>query len=58
MALLAKRIGIRPPGWEEAAGPFADPTPRSVADVDSRQSFQEVRQWKKAQKAKGKSKAD
>ncbi len=58
VALLAKRIGIRPPGWEEAAGPFADPTPRSVADVDSRQSFQEVRQWKKAQKAKGKSKAD
>jgi uncharacterized HhH-GPD family protein len=58
VALLAKRMGVRPPGWEAAAGPFADPIPRSVADIDSRQSFDRVREWKKAQKAKGKGKAD
>lgn len=58
IALLAKRMGVRPPGWEAAAGPFADPSPRSVADIDSRQSFDRVREWKKAQKAMGKGKAD
>ncbi len=31
-ALLAKRFGVRPAGWEEACGVFADATPRSVAD--------------------------
>src|SRR4051812_28731086 len=35
IALLAKRFAIRPDGWETAAGPFADDTPRSVADIDS-----------------------
>ncbi len=58
VALLAKRVGVCPPGWEAAAGPFADPTPRSVADIDSRQSFDRVREWKKAQKAMGKGKGD
>lgn len=58
VALLAKRFGVRPPGWEEAAGPFADDTPRSAADVDGPESLARVREWKKAQKAKGKSKQD
>jgi uncharacterized HhH-GPD family protein len=58
VALLAKRLGVRPAGWEEAAGPFADGTPRSVADIDSRESFARVRAWKQEQKAKGKSKQD
>jgi uncharacterized HhH-GPD family protein len=57
-ALLAKRFGVRPEGWEAAAGPFADATPRSVADIDSAESLERVRTWKRAQKAKGKSKAD
>jgi uncharacterized HhH-GPD family protein len=35
LALLAKRRGVRPPGWEHAAAPFSDSTPRSVADIDS-----------------------
>ncbi len=56
VAVLAKRLGVRPPGWEEAAGPFADDSPRSVADIDSRESFARVRAWKKAQKASGKQK--
>jgi uncharacterized HhH-GPD family protein len=58
IALLAKRLGVRPDGWQEAAGPFADDTPRSVADIDSPESLARVRQWKQAQKAKGKSKSD
>jgi uncharacterized HhH-GPD family protein len=58
IALLAKRVGVRPAGWEQAAGPFADDTPRSVADVDSPESFAKVRAWKQEQKRQGKSKQD
>ncbi|MDH3704677.1 MAG: Fe-S cluster assembly protein HesB [Acidimicrobiia bacterium] len=58
VALLVKRMGCTFEGWKEAAGPFADTEPRSVADVDGEESLAEVRQWKKAQKAKGRSKAD
>ncbi len=58
LALLAKRFGHQPPGWEEQAGPFADGHPRSVADISSREAFAKVRAWKKAQKAMGKGKAD
>lgn len=57
LALLAKRLGVRPAGWEEAAAPFSDPTPRSVADIDSPEALQQVREWKRAQKARGKGKA-
>lgn len=58
LAVLAKRFGFEPQGWQAAAGPFADDTPRSVADICSPDSLAEVRAWKKAQKAKGKSKSD
>ena len=58
VAILAKRFGKTPAGWETAAGPFADDTPRSVADIDSPEALERVRTWKKAQKAKGKSKAE
>jgi uncharacterized HhH-GPD family protein len=58
MAILAKRLGIRPAGWEEAAAPFSDDTPRSVADISSPEALLQVREFKKAQKAKGKGKAD
>jgi uncharacterized HhH-GPD family protein len=58
MALLAKRMGRKPAGWEELAKPFSDEQPRSVADIDSRESFARVRAWKQAQKAMGKGKAD
>ncbi len=58
IALLAKRFGVTPTGWEEAAAPFSDATPRSAADVDSDESLQRVREWKKAQKAAKKSKQD
>jgi uncharacterized HhH-GPD family protein len=57
-ALLAKRFDVRPPGWEQATAPFSDDQPRSVADVDSAETLQRVRSWKKAMKAQGKTKSD
>ena len=56
VAILAKRMGHRPAGWEVAAGPFADDEPRSVADIDGPEALVTVRAWKKAQKAAGKTK--
>ena len=58
LAILGKRLGQAPAGWEQAAAPFGDATPRSVADVDSAASLERVREWKRAQKARGKSKAE
>ena len=55
-AVLAKRMGVKPDGWQEAAGPFADDTPRSVADINGPEALATVREWKKAQKAAGKTK--
>ncbi len=57
-ALLAKRFGVRPPGWEEATAPFSDDQPRSVADIDSAESLAKVRAWKKMMKAQNKAKTD
>ena len=56
--LMTKRLGVRPKGWEQATAPFSDDQPRSVADIDSPESLARVREWKKAMKAKGKSKSD
>ena len=58
LAVLGKRFDVAPAGWERLAKPFGDATPRSVADVDSPESLERVRTWKKAQKAKGKTKAE
>ena len=58
IALLAKRFGAAPEGWEAYAGPFADPEPRSVADVGSEAELLDVRAWKKAKRAAGKTKQD
>jgi uncharacterized HhH-GPD family protein len=58
VALLAKRRGVTPDGWEQAAGAFADDAPRSAADVHDELSLSAVREWKRAQKAKGKSKQE
>jgi len=55
-AVLAKRFGVRPDGWEAQAGAFADGEPRSVADIDGPEALQRVRAWKKEQKALGKRK--
>lgn len=58
IALLAKRMGVAPDGWEESADPFSDDVPRSAADVHDEVSLAEVRQWKQTQRQKGKSKQD
>ncbi len=58
VALLGKRLGVQPTGWKEAATPFSDHVPRSIADIDSPETLEQVRDWKRAQKARGKGKAD
>jgi len=58
VAILAKRLGKRPAGWEDVAAPFSDSTPRSVADIDSPETLGRVREFKQMMKAKGKGKAD
>lgn len=58
IAVLAKRFGVRPQGWESAAGPFADEHPRTVADAASPDTLAAVRAWKQAQRAAGRTKQD
>jgi uncharacterized HhH-GPD family protein len=58
IALLAKRMGVRPDGWQEASAPFGDDTARSVADIDSAETLARVREWKQARKKEGKTKSD
>lgn len=58
IAILGKRFASAPPGWEQAAAPFSDDTPRSVADIDSPETLQRVREWKQTQKRRKKGKAD
>jgi uncharacterized HhH-GPD family protein len=51
-ALLGKQLGVRPPGWREAAGDYgADGVHRSVADVTGPTSLAAVRETKRALKA-------
>ena len=57
-ALLAKRFGVAPPGWEEPALPFSDELKRSVADIDSAESLMAVRAFKQRKKLDGKLQAD
>jgi len=58
IALLGKRFGRAPDGWEAVAGTFADDQPRSVADIGSEADLLDVRAWKKAKKAAGQQKTD
>jgi uncharacterized HhH-GPD family protein len=58
-AVLGKRRGVTPPGWQEAAGYYGEPdTFRSVADIVDRDSLQRVRETKQQFKAAKKSSAD
>jgi uncharacterized HhH-GPD family protein len=51
-ALLGKLLGVRPEGWAEACGAYAEEgSYRSVADVVDADSLQKVRDFKKAAKA-------
>ena len=51
VALLAKQLGVRPPGWEQVVGDYAQDGYHSVADVTDPASLQKVRDFKKAKKA-------
>src|SRR5918911_1335893 len=43
VALLGKQLDVRPPGWEQAAGVYAEPgSYRSVADVVDAASLERV----------------
>lgn len=54
-AVLAKRRGVQPTGWAEAAGAYGEPDSfRSVADVVDEESLAKVRATKKAAKAEAK----
>ncbi len=51
VALLGKQLGVNPPGWREAAGPYGeDGSRRSVADVTDADSLAAVRAAKQAAK--------
>jgi uncharacterized HhH-GPD family protein len=57
-ALLGKQLGIRPPGWREAAGHFGvEGAHYSVADIVDAESLAAVRAYKKDLKAAAKSAA-
>lgn len=52
VALLGKRLDVRPPGWEQAAGHFAEPGSfLSIADIDSPEALARVRDHKREIKA-------
>lgn len=57
VALLAKQLGVRPAGWEQAAGDYALEGYRSVADVVDEGSLHKVREYKQQKKAAAKAKA-
>ena len=46
VAVLAKRLGVRPPGWEDVLPPH--PT---LGDVDSPRALDEYQAWKREYKA-------
>jgi uncharacterized HhH-GPD family protein len=57
-ALVGKQLDVRPAGWQEAIGPYAeDGSYRSVADVVDAASLTKVREFKQAAKAAAKAKA-
>jgi uncharacterized HhH-GPD family protein len=55
IALLGKQLGVRPPGWEEAAGDYgARGVYKSVADIVDAASLGRVRAYKQELKAASK----
>ncbi|MFF9814677.1 HhH-GPD-type base excision DNA repair protein [Streptomyces sp. NPDC014006] len=55
LALLGKQLGVRPIGWQEAAGSYGQPKSfRSVADITGPESLAKVRAHKQEMKAAAK----
>jgi uncharacterized HhH-GPD family protein len=58
IGLLGKQLGVRPPGWERAAGNFGTAgTFASIADIDGPESLAKVRAHKAQMKAAAKAAA-
>jgi uncharacterized HhH-GPD family protein len=58
VGLLGKQLGVRPPGWEAAAGSFGQPgTYLSVADIVDPASLDKVRTHKRQLKAAAKARS-
>ncbi len=58
VALLGKQLGVRPPGWREAAGAFGgEDSYISVADISDAESLGRVRSYKQAMKAAAKARS-
>lgn len=58
VALLGKQLGVRPDGWEQAAGAYGEPgTTMSVADIDGPATLAAVRRYKQEKKAAAKAAA-
>ena len=59
VALLGKQLGVRPSGWEAVSAPFSDKgSHRSVADITSPDTLQQVRLYKQELKAAHKAAAE
>ncbi|MGH4035528.1 HhH-GPD-type base excision DNA repair protein [Actinomycetota bacterium Odt1-20B] len=55
LALLGKQMGVRPKGWQEAAGAYGEPKSfRSVADIKDPETLAKVRAHKQEMKAAAK----
>jgi uncharacterized HhH-GPD family protein len=54
VALLGKQCGVRPEGWQAAAGEYGQEGHRSIADVTGPDSLAQVREAKRALKATAK----
>lgn len=55
LALLGKQLGVRPKGWEKAAGAYSEKgSRRSAADIVDGETLLEVRAFKKQMKAAAK----
>lgn len=55
LALLGKQLGVRPKGWQEAAGAYGETESfRSVADITGPESLTKVRAHKQEMKAAAK----
>jgi len=55
LAILGKRLGVAPAGWEEVAGAYGQPGHRSIADVDGPGAVDKVRAYKQEMKRKARS---
>ena len=54
LAILGKRLGAAPAGWEDHAGAYGQPGHRSIADVDGPGAVDKVRTYKQEMKRKAK----